>query len=232
MSRGRSDIVRFEPLGFDLYQRTDGPHVPGASAQRHRDPAGVLCVRWAAIPLQSVPFKEVCRHYPLKIPSALWFMSWDPPRGIVEPLLGGRMLLYRDTVPVCQDEGMFRRWSAIFGLCPGGGSVGSILPRDVLAAATPTGVKPENGDSAAPRWLDALASNEYRLAVASLNECRPRAGIRWASNDRVRLGRINRRVRVKAPVLNGCRVGSEVGEGNLEPRGPSSVLCQIGVHAG
>jgi len=132
MSRDRSDIVRFEQLGFDLYS---GPTVLMSQPHRHNDiemtllekgwidylfggvririPAGVLCVRWAAIPHQSVAFMEVCRHYSLKIPFA-WFMRWDPPREIVEPLLGGRMLLDRETVPGCLDEGMFRRWCAIF----------------------------------------------------------------------------------------------------------------------
>jgi AraC-like DNA-binding protein len=140
MSRGRSATVRFEQLGFDLY---DGPAVLMTQPHRHNDvemtllekgwidylfggvrvrvPAGVLCVRWAAIPHQSVAFKEPCTHHSLKIPFA-WFMRWDPPREIVEPLLGGRMLLDRETVPGCQDEPMFRRWRAIFrqsGSAPG-----------------------------------------------------------------------------------------------------------------
>ncbi|MBU6303325.1 MAG: helix-turn-helix domain-containing protein [Verrucomicrobia bacterium] len=132
MSRDRPDTVRFEELGFDLFA---GPAVLMTQPHRHNDiemtllekgwidylfggvririPAGVLCVRWAAIPHQSVAFKEPSIHYSLKIPFA-WFMRWDPPPEIVEPLLGGRMLLDRETVSGCQDEAMFRRWRAIF----------------------------------------------------------------------------------------------------------------------
>jgi AraC-like DNA-binding protein len=133
MSRAPHRQVRFEQLGFDLF---NGPAVLMDQPHRHNDiemtllekgwidylfggtrvriPAGVLCVRWAAIPHQSIALKQPCAHYSLKIPFA-WFMRWSPPPELVEPLLGGRMLLDRETVPGCPDESMFRRWCLILG---------------------------------------------------------------------------------------------------------------------
>jgi AraC-like DNA-binding protein len=130
MSRKRAPDVRFEQLGFDVWA---GPAVLMEQPHRHNDiemtllekgwidylfggrrvrvPAGALCVRWAAIPHQSVALKQACTHFSLKIPFA-WFMRWDPPRELVAVLLGGRMLLDRETVFGCPDEAMFRRWSA------------------------------------------------------------------------------------------------------------------------
>lgn len=128
MPRVLSSLVRFEQLGFDLYK---GPARLMEQPHRHNDiemtllekgwidylfggvrvriPAGVLCVRWAAIPHQSIALKQPCLHYSLKIPFA-WFMSWDPPPPLVNTLLGGRMLLDRETAQGCSDEALFRRW--------------------------------------------------------------------------------------------------------------------------
>lgn len=126
----RTHTVLFEQLGFAIY---DGPTVLMDQPHRHNDiemtllekgwidylfggvrvriPAGVLCVRWAAIPHQSIAVKEECVHYSLKVPFA-WFMRWDPPQELVQVLLGGRMLLDHETAEGCSDEALFKRWCA------------------------------------------------------------------------------------------------------------------------
>jgi hypothetical protein len=46
--------------------------------QRIRNLAGMFCVRWAAIPHQSIDFSPGGIHYSLKVPLA-WFLTWQLP---------------------------------------------------------------------------------------------------------------------------------------------------------
>jgi AraC-like DNA-binding protein len=132
MPRTQHSTARFEQLGFDLYS---GPAVLMVQPHRHNDiemtllkkgwidylfggvrvriPAGALCVRWAAIPHQSIAMKQASTHYSLKLPFA-WFMRWDPPQELVKTLLGGRMVIDHESAEGCTDEAMFHRWSALF----------------------------------------------------------------------------------------------------------------------
>lgn len=80
---------------------------------RVRCTAGALCVRWAAIPHQSLAMKQVPTHFSLKLPFA-WFMRWAPPKELVNALLGGHMVVDRETAVGCSDEAIFRRWAALF----------------------------------------------------------------------------------------------------------------------
>ncbi|MFO0816985.1 MAG: helix-turn-helix domain-containing protein [Pirellulales bacterium] len=81
--------------------------------QRIRNLAGELCVRWAAIPHQSVDFSPGGIHYSLKVPLA-WFLNWQLPESLVQRLLGGEMLIDNETDPCCSDLAMMRRWHAAF----------------------------------------------------------------------------------------------------------------------
>lgn len=137
MKRPGHGPVLFEQLGFDIF---DGPAGIMDQPHRHNDiemtllekgwidylfggvrvriPSGVLCVRWAAIPHQSIALKQPSTHYSLKIPFA-WFMRWDPPPELVTALLGGRMLLDREVAEGCSDEALFKRWCATLRMTTG-----------------------------------------------------------------------------------------------------------------
>lgn len=78
-----------------------------------RNQAGELCVRWAAIPHQSVDFEPGGSHYSLKVPLA-WFLNWKLPESLVNRLLGGEMLVETELDPGCSDLAMLRRWHAAF----------------------------------------------------------------------------------------------------------------------
>ncbi len=81
--------------------------------RRIRNEAGVLCVRWAAIPHQSIDFDPGGTHYSLKVPLA-WFLNWRLPEWLVNRLLGGEMLMEREPDPTSSDLAMMRRWHAAF----------------------------------------------------------------------------------------------------------------------
>jgi AraC-like DNA-binding protein len=81
--------------------------------RRIRNRAGELCVRWAAIPHQSVDFDPGGIHYSLKVPLA-WFLNWRLPESLVNRLLGGEMLIEKEPDPGCSDLAMLRRWHAAF----------------------------------------------------------------------------------------------------------------------
>jgi AraC-like DNA-binding protein len=81
--------------------------------RRIHNRAGELCVRWAAIPHQSVDFDPGGIHYSLKVPLA-WFLNWRLPESLVNRLLGGEMLIETETDPGCSDLAMLRRWHAAF----------------------------------------------------------------------------------------------------------------------
>lgn len=76
-------------------------------------PADTLCVRWAAIPHQSLAFEPGGMQYSLKIPLA-WFLQWQLPDAYVKSLLGGSLLMDREQHAGCSDWAMFRRWYATF----------------------------------------------------------------------------------------------------------------------
>lgn len=78
-----------------------------------RNQAGELCVRWAAIPHQSVDFAPGGIHYSLKVPLA-WFLNWRLPESLVNRLLAGEMLIETEADPGCSDLAMLRRWHAAF----------------------------------------------------------------------------------------------------------------------
>lgn len=74
---------------------------------------GALCVRWAAIPHQSIDFEPGGIHYSLKVPLA-WFLNWRVPESLVSRLLGGEMLMESEPDAGCSDLAMLRRWHAAF----------------------------------------------------------------------------------------------------------------------
>lgn len=76
-----------------------------------RIPAGHLCVRWAAIPHQSLGFDPGGMQYSLKIPLA-WFLNWQLPEKLVSRLLAGELLLDREPDAGCSDIAMIKRWHA------------------------------------------------------------------------------------------------------------------------
>lgn len=81
--------------------------------RRVRNHAGELCVRWAAIPHQSVDFAPGGIHYSLKIPLA-WFLSWRLPELLVNRLMGGQMLTEVESDAGCSDLAMMRRWHTAY----------------------------------------------------------------------------------------------------------------------
>jgi len=81
--------------------------------RRIRSHAGELCVRWAAIPHQSIDFEPRGIHYSLKVPLA-WFLNWRLPESLVNRLLGGEMLVEAESDPGCSDLAMIRRWHTAF----------------------------------------------------------------------------------------------------------------------
>lgn len=132
MSSQASEAVDFVTLGFHV---SDAPANCMAKPHRHddieitvlevgwidylfggrriRNQAGELCVRWAAIPHQSVDFAPGGIHYSLKVPLA-WFLNWRLPESLVNRLLGGEMLIETEADPGCSDLAMLRRWHAAF----------------------------------------------------------------------------------------------------------------------
>lgn len=127
-----SDHVDFVTLGFHvsnaLTNRMTRPHrhdeieitVLGEGwidylfgGRRVRIQGGVLCVRWAAIPHQSIDFEPGGIHYSLKVPLA-WFLNWRLPESLVNRLLGGAMLIETEPDPGCSDFAMMRRWHTAF----------------------------------------------------------------------------------------------------------------------
>jgi AraC-like DNA-binding protein len=127
-----SEAVDFVTLGFHvsnaLTTRMSKPHrhdeieitVLAAGwidylfgGRRVRNQAGEFCVRWAAIPHQSIDFEPGGIHYSLKIPLA-WFLSWRLPESLVNRLMGGEMLIESEPDVGCADLAMMRRWHAAF----------------------------------------------------------------------------------------------------------------------
>lgn len=126
------DQVDFVTLGFHV---SDAPTNRMAKPHRHdeieitllevgwidylfggrhvRNHAGELCVRWAAIPHQSIDFSPGGTHFSLKVPLA-WFLNWRLPESLVNRLLGGEMLIEKETDPGSSDVAMMRRWHAAF----------------------------------------------------------------------------------------------------------------------
>lgn len=78
-----------------------------------RNHAGDFCVRWAAIPHQSVDFEPGGIHYSLKIPLA-WFLNWQLPQSLVSRLLGGEMLIETESAAGSSDLAMMHRWHMAF----------------------------------------------------------------------------------------------------------------------
>ena len=76
---------------------------------RIRNHGGELCVRWAAIPHQSIDFAPGGIHYSLKVPLA-WFLNWKLPESLVTRLMGGEMLFETEPERDCSDLAMMRRW--------------------------------------------------------------------------------------------------------------------------
>ena len=127
-----SEAVDFVTLGFHV---SDAPANRMARPHRHddieitvlevgwidylfggrriRNEAGQLCVRWAAIPHQSIDFAPGGIHYSLKVPLA-WFLNWRLPESLVNRLLGGEMLIEAESDPGSSDLAMLRRWHAAF----------------------------------------------------------------------------------------------------------------------
>lgn len=81
--------------------------------RRIRNREGELCVRWAAIPHQSLDFAPGGRHYSLKVPLA-WFLNWKLPESLVNRLMAGEMLIETEPDPGSSDLAMLRRWQAAF----------------------------------------------------------------------------------------------------------------------
>lgn len=81
--------------------------------RRIRIPAGVLCVRWAALPHQSVDFDPGGPHYSLKVPLA-WFLSWEIPPVLVRRLMAGELLQHAEVDPGSSDRSMMQRWQRAF----------------------------------------------------------------------------------------------------------------------
>jgi AraC-like DNA-binding protein len=132
MSRLSADVVDFVSLGFHV---SDAPTNRMARPHRHNEieitvlergwvdylfggqpvriPAGVFCVRWAAIPHQSLDFDPGGIHYSLKVPLA-WFLNWRLPDLLVNRLLAGELLMDEECDPGCSDFAMLRRWFEAF----------------------------------------------------------------------------------------------------------------------
>lgn len=130
--RAASDPVDFVTLGFHvsnaLTNRMARPHRHDDieitvlevgwidylfGGRRIRNQAGDLCVRWAAIPHQSIDFAPGGIHYSLKVPLS-WFLSWNLPEPLVNRLLGGEMLMQTESDAGCSDLAMMRRWHTAF----------------------------------------------------------------------------------------------------------------------
>jgi AraC-like DNA-binding protein len=80
---------------------------------RIRNYAGLMYVRWAAIPHQSIDFEPGAIHYSIKIPLA-WFLNWKLPVSVVNRLLGGEMLVDHETDGDNSDLSMMRRWHTAY----------------------------------------------------------------------------------------------------------------------
>ncbi|MFN9372077.1 MAG: helix-turn-helix domain-containing protein [Planctomycetaceae bacterium] len=126
---GSVDFVR---LGFDV---SDAPAMVMTRPHRHdeieitvlergwndylfggrrvRIPGGALCVRWAAIPHQSLAFDPGGTHYSLKVPLA-WFLGWQLPESLVSRLLGGELLIDTRQDSESTDLALLRRWHRAF----------------------------------------------------------------------------------------------------------------------
>ena len=81
--------------------------------RKHRIYGGEFCVRWAAIPHQSIDFAPGGRHYSLKIPLA-WFLNWRLPDALVNRLFAGELLTETEKDPGCSDLSMMQRWNRSF----------------------------------------------------------------------------------------------------------------------
>lgn len=132
MRSSHADAVDFVTLGFHV---SDAPANLMAKPHRHdeieitvlesgwidylfggrriRNHAGEFCVRWAAIPHQSVDLAPGGIHYSLKVPLA-WFLNWRLPESLVNRLLGGEMLIETESDPGSSDLAMMRRWHTTF----------------------------------------------------------------------------------------------------------------------
>lgn len=132
MPQHSSDSVDFVTLGFHV---SDAPANRMAKPHRHddieitvlevgwidylfggrriRNHAGELCVRWAAIPHQSMDFAPGGPHYSLKVPLA-WFLGWKLPEALVNRLIGGEMLIETEPDSASSDLAMMRRWHSAY----------------------------------------------------------------------------------------------------------------------
>lgn len=132
MPQHSSDPVDFVTLGFHV---SDAPANRMAKPHRHdeieitvlatgwidylfggrriRNHAGELCVRWAAIPHQSMDFAPGGPHYSLKVPLA-WFLGWKMPEALVNRLMGGEMLVETEPDSASSDLAMMRRWHSAY----------------------------------------------------------------------------------------------------------------------
>lgn len=123
--------IDFERLGFSLHKnptsRMQRPHRHNEveitvlnqgevkylfGVARITIPAQKLCVRWAAIPHQCIDASPNGEQYSLKIPLP-WFLQWQLPDPLVNPLMHGELLLDHEVDADCSDLAMFRRWQEL-----------------------------------------------------------------------------------------------------------------------
>jgi len=70
---------------------------------------GRLAVFWAAIPHQIIGVQDTSNYHVATVPLA-WFLQWDLPPRLVEPILHGRMMFEARADEGARDRAIFSRW--------------------------------------------------------------------------------------------------------------------------
>jgi AraC-like DNA-binding protein len=71
--------------------------------------SGRLAVFWGAIPHQIINVGDEGSYHVGTVPLA-WFLQWELPARLVNPILHGRMICERRRKEAAQDEAVFARW--------------------------------------------------------------------------------------------------------------------------
>jgi AraC family transcriptional regulator, melibiose operon regulatory protein len=78
--------------------------------QRVVVPAGRLAAFWAGVPHQIIQFDRLSEYFVLTIPLA-WFLQWQLPNRLTQPILHGKMIVEADKGLLASDRARFEAWS-------------------------------------------------------------------------------------------------------------------------